>query len=170
MVHPNTNFGDPDSASGPSATEGATWNFSYFAEITQTAIAGDDDFVSFGDIGLELVYDFDPGEDTADSDLGRLNSVTLLVLDNGLPPDLDDTYIEGSQNYLFGLLSETNAPFILTPGMEFNPNTVNPNTVGEYTIGLRATGGAVEVDVNVVPVPASLPLLLAGVGGLFWLR
>lgn len=141
-----------------SSFEGTLWNFSFFGGLTPA----DGQDIDIADIGLELLYDLDSAAGTDTDDLGSIN-LSYFAL-----PDQDVS--EGSQNLNFSFLSNG------TPGVTPGLNTFDPNA-GEYSFLLRATNfadgsGVVAVQTNVapVPLPAGLPLLLAGLGGLAFLR
>jgi hypothetical protein len=117
-----------------------------------------------GDVGLELLYDLDSGANTDIASLGTINAALF--------PNTTGDVAEGSQNLTFGYLSAGILGFN-SPGL----NTFSPN-FGEYSFLLRATnfttasaeGVAVIANVAPIPLPAGLPLLLLGLGGLGLVR
>jgi len=131
--------------------EGARWNFAFFADADSSTD------LRFGpELGLSLLFDFDPGTDTDESDLG--------VIDLGaFGPILR---LESSQNLLFSFLAMS-APGLTPPA--FTP--FDPNATGEFSFALVTTDangnelGRSAVNVNVVPVPASIGLLGLGLLG-----
>lgn len=144
----------------PGLDGGATlWNFSFYAEM----IPGAGSSQTLEGIDLELLYDLDSAAGTDISDMGS------IILE--FPTNI----VQGSQNLTFGFLS-TGVPGAVTPGL----NTFSPD-FGEYSFLIRATGfgGGADAGVGViadagpvpvVPLPAGLPLLLAGLGGFAVLR
>ncbi len=146
------NFG----GAGESTIEGALWNFSYFIKIDGPG--------SFADYVVELLYDFDPGVDTDTADHGILDFNSAIVTLGG---SLAATsLVEGSENLLFGFLSGP-LPFITPPSGPFDPNAL-----GEYSFALIATGGTLSdpvvsaINVEVVPEPATMALVGAGVAAM----
>ncbi|WP_214000737.1 hypothetical protein [Arsukibacterium sp.] len=137
-----------------SSLEGATWNFNFFVNIV-----GD---YSLNNYDFNLYYDFDPVVGNAQATHGVINLNMLF----------QDGVVQGSQNLMFGFLSDDLLPFITSPAGSFNPDVT-----GEYTFALTAsdtngtelTRSAMRVVVNAVdvPVPASLSLMALG---LFLLR
>ncbi|MEM6745153.1 MAG: hypothetical protein AAF676_15690, partial [Pseudomonadota bacterium] len=143
-----SNDGTPGSASG---LLGAKWNFNTYLNL-ETSNSN-----LLSDYDLDFFYDFDPGTDTADADLGQVD-LSVALFGSG-------TFSEGSQNLLFGFLA-VDVPFL----QDAPDGPFNPNAVGEYTFKLRAglVGGGgeetLEINVNVVPVPGALPLLATAFG------
>ena len=145
-----------------SSSEGTLWNFSFYAEMLTTAANTPR---TLGDIGLELLYDLDSAAGTDIRSLGSLNAALFTDPSTSLVR-------QGSQNLNFGYLAVAN-PGLNAPGL----NTYNPN-FGEYSFLIRANnfgddseaGVAVIANVAPVPVPAALPLLLMGLGGLGLMR
>lgn len=158
------NDGDGSFAVTPGLVGGATrWNFSFYAELKPTNGSS----LTIQDVGLELLYDLDSAFGTDISDLGVINAA--------LYPTSTTTIAQDSQNLTFGYLS-TGFPGFNTPGL----NTFSPD-FGEYSFLLRTDGFSVEADqgigvianagpVPVVPLPAGLPLLLAGLGSFAFMR
>lgn len=142
---------------------GATWNFSFYAEIFDSATT---DPLTIDDMGLQLYYDFDPGAATDIADHGVIDlSAFIAAFAPGSPA------VEGSQNPTFGFLG-TSAGSITAPPLAFDRFAE-----GEYTFSMRSslTGTEASILVNVanaapIPLPAGLPLLLAGLGGLALMR
>jgi len=143
---PGFNDGDPDDGvdGSPSTTSGATWNFAWFIEVEGGSI---DDF------DIRLLFDFDPGVDTDDSELGIFD-FAQLINDFGLDPSIN----QSSQNPAFGFLTDESLSFITAPAF----GGFDPFTAGEFSFALRSSAGQVAMNVNVVPVPASAALLGGG--------
>ena len=150
----NTPGSDPDS------NEGALWNFAFFAEAPGSTFGTDED-----DVGLQLLYDFDPGLDTDESKLG--------ILDLGkFADDLDSPIetIQGSQNLLFGFLANDGLDTVTSP----TAGAFDPDSTGEYSFALRATDtvnnnevlARSAINVNMVPTPGAFGLLGLGLTGL----
>jgi len=145
---PGTNFG----GNGESTNEGALWNFNYY--ITVEGINGATPVLA--DYQIDLFYDFDTGFDTPLSGLGSIN-VTAGIL--ATDPSL--TLVEGSENLLFGFLA-TPIPGLVNPPA----GAFDPNALGEYNFAIQVSnsGGfgveTVAMDVQIIPEPTSLALLL----------
>jgi hypothetical protein len=160
---PGVNFGDPTNATTPSSTLGATWNFAYYISVSGFATIGDMLDQHGGDI--HLLYDFNPGAGTDETQLGDIDLIALLgnALFNG------DT-LQDSQNLLFGFLS-SNATTGITPP----PGAFDPNAGGEYTFALRyiddAGSNLAQAAINVdLPEPGTLAVIGLGLAGLGLLR
>ncbi|MEM7527625.1 MAG: hypothetical protein AAF416_08070 [Pseudomonadota bacterium] len=157
------NDGVPGSMSG---TNGGVWNFSTFIELSGAANPGEEE-IDLLDVSLdlELLYDFDPGADTDEADLGRIDIALALqeqaaLLGGPLPPDFF-LLSQGSQNPAFQFLAGIPPIGSITPP----PGNFDPFAPGEYTFALVSSAGTVAVNaVAVVPVPAGLPLALAAFG------
>lgn len=138
---------------GPSSTLGALWNFNFFAEVT-----GSNETV--GDLGLTLLYDFDPGTDTDEALLGR----------GAIDPLASKSLEQGSENLAFSFLASSVPPFLIAPAF----GSFDPNAAGEYSFAILSRTYAERVAINVVvspvPLPAGAWLMLGGLGGLALLR
>ena len=153
---PGLNDGAPGSTVGPLR---ATWNFSFFAEVTGTGGS------TLGDFDIKLLYDFDPGVGTDEADLGVFDFDTVpLLTGTGVLGDL--TLVEGSQNLVFGFLAG-NPPFAGVTPPTFG--SFDANAVGEYSFALQSNLGDVSINVNTVPLPATAWLLLSAFAGLGFL-
>ncbi|MEO1687429.1 MAG: hypothetical protein AAFU61_05950 [Pseudomonadota bacterium] len=159
-----SNFG----GAGQSSVEGALWNFGFYASIENK---GGNSVLS--DYDLKLYYDFDPGEDTPTVDLGVSDiNGALAAADfaDGTTLFSSLTEIQRSENLLFGYLAASFPTVQDAPA--FTP--FNASATGEYTfaveVGSAATANAVtgdrlvSINVNVVPVPVALPMLLSAFG------
>lgn len=159
---PGANFGDPTFTTMPSSTLGATWNFAFYVDV------GDES----QKVRIRLLYDFDPGYFTDESNHGVIET----IVENTAVVEL-----ESSQNLLFNSLS-TGGTFSGVPGL-FGSVTVtpppgsitfNPNAVGSYTFSLQAYtlsgdflgDAAIRVNVGnvVIPEPASIATWCLGGG------
>lgn len=143
---------------GVSADERSFWNISFFADVT-----GGDGSIDAAGLGLQLLYDFDPGAGTDDSALGILDFAGLI---------LPDTALEGSQNLTFDFFANDALPFITAPSGSVSQ--FDPFAAGEYSFVLRSTAfgqtAAINVEVSAVPLPASALLLVGGLGAVGALR
>ncbi|WP_425100465.1 VPLPA-CTERM sorting domain-containing protein [Tropicibacter sp. S64] len=168
-------FGSPDPVvieeayygveAGESTPGASKWNFSFAAEVTGS------DGITLDDIGLGLLYDMDPALGTELSAFGAIDLSAALAANNP-----GTTFFQASENLSFGYLT-TAVPGILVPPA-YTP--FDPNVAGQYGFLLGSGfiweeveyGGfvAAKVQASAVPLPAGLPLLLAGLGGLALVR
>lgn len=143
----------------------ATWNFAFYA-----AIDGGD----FEDYLIELLYDLDPGVDTPEADLGRID-ISNSVLASNTP---GSTIAEGSQNASFAFLASDFPGLVTAPTF----TAFDPLVGGEYSFALVASQSvpgavpvelgraAINVEVESVPEPATLGLIGVGFAGAFAAR
>ena len=147
---PGSNFGGPGSTN---PNEGALWNFNFFI----SAPTGEtlENFI------FTLRYDFDPGLNTPESELGQIDIVFS-----------PETVIQGSQNNLFGFLAG-NPPILGVTPPDFGP--FDPDVPGQYSFILSAFSSpdgpelarvAIDVNVGQVPEPATLALFGLGLVGI----
>lgn len=150
FAEPGSNFGGPGSTS---TNEGALWNFNFFISAP--------DGQSLENFIFTLRYDFDPGLDTPESQLGQIDIVFS-----------PETVIEGSQNNLFGFLAG-NPPILGVTPPDFGP--FDPDVPGQYSYILSAFSSpdgpelarvAIDVNVGLLPEPATLALFGLGLAGL----
>lgn len=139
---------------------GATWNFSYFIDVAGGG--------SIDDYVISLYYDLNPAAGTT---LGEMGAIAISAAVAAGAPGL--TRAEGSENANFGYLS-SGVPFVTPPAPA---QIFDPNAFGEYSFAITATPigaatelGRVAINVNVVPVPATLGLMGLGLIALGWKR
>lgn len=148
-----------------SSIPGTLWNFNFFVDISGGGTLTDYDF--------SLEYDFGTAAVPVAADLGTLSGAAMAVISGAGDPFTGifprATRMESSQNLAFNFLS------VSVPGGIDAPTTVfDPNAGGLYSFTLSAseisgaTLGTTAINVSVapVPLPASMALLLAGLGGL----
>lgn len=140
------------------ALEGATWNFNWFAEV----IPAENSTTTLADLGVELLYDFDPGAGTEESDHGVI-PLSSFASQSDTPVFVS----QSSQNATFGWLQPDSTFLAVTPD-----NFFDPFAPGEYTFALQSDVGDVGIQVNVseVPLPAAAWLFLSAMGGLFGVK
>lgn len=103
----------------------SVWNISFFAELSGGSR-------SLAEIGLELVFDFDPGQDTDEADLGILELSDFLAATSPA-----SQVIQGSQNLSFSTFAFGVNPFV----SQAAAGSFDPFAPGSYTVSLRATEG-----------------------------
>jgi len=152
---------DTDPVGCPSANQGALWNWNYFVDVTGGGV--------LGDYQIDIWYDLEAGAQRAFGDLSGLGriDITASLYAQGLE---NLTMIEGSENNLFAWLGTDQLPFVDAPDTVFDPNAVGNY---QYAITVTRTGFPVDtvaMEVNTVPVPASIWLLGSAIGLLGWIR
>lgn len=155
IATPGSNYGDPSNPNtpSPSATEGATWNFAFYVDVSGTDTGSTYSF--------DLNYDFDPDPNAEDFGTIMLGSAT------------PNTTIQDSQNLLFGYLDAGFPGLVVPPSGDFDPDAS-----GVYGFQLLAYSGSgssrtllgesavlVQVgELSAVPEPGTLAGGLLGVG------
>lgn len=121
----------------------ARWNWDWYIDVD-----GD------GTYAFELLYDFDPGVNTDEADLGRINPTPVPG-----PGTAQDSWNNG-----MGFLGVT-AGSVTRPVI---PGAFDPEAIGQFSFGIiaRTTLGAelgrVSMAVETVPEPATMALIGSG--------
>lgn len=159
FASPGANFGNPSPPPNPSTILGATWNFAFYVELG----------INSQPARLELLYDFDPGYFTDETNHGRIV---------GNIPLLPGTVLQDSYNNMFAFLSipAVGPLFSVIPP----PTVFDPNANGSYTFALRAYDlsgnllgqSAIRVNVGdvVIPEPATLATFGLAAAGVLVMR
>ncbi|MEM6459096.1 MAG: hypothetical protein AAF710_06865 [Planctomycetota bacterium] len=150
----------------------AQWNFGFYIEVDDPTGGK-----SLDDYDITLFYDFDPGQDTPTTVMGR------FLIDEGAALDPSEpTVSQGSQNLTFGFLENG-----FTPPITGAPQTVVPPTgsittfdvdaFGEYSFAISvARPGdlfpleSVQIEVQTIPEPTGAAVLALGGLGLMTRR
>lgn len=128
----------------------ARWNFDFHITVEDGGVAGDANYL------FDLFYDFDPGVDTDESNLGRVGPI---------PSGGTGGTFEDSWNLGMAFLA------VASPGLTppaFGP--FDPNAAGEYSFGIRAYNanaaeiGEIGINVETSPVPEPGSVAMLGVG------
>jgi len=149
-----TYFANPGTSVSPSNVQGSTWNVGFYLNNSQGSLA--DSGYTF-----KLLYDFNTGVDTDESQLG------IIDLSSAFSAVPGATW-QDSQNLLFNFLSVP-SPFVTPP-----PGSFNPFATGEYSFALVAydennrefARSAINVQVGSVPEPGVFALMSLGAAGL----
>jgi len=146
-VQPGANTGGPGITSPFTA---ALWSYNVFAEITSSTVGGPT--TTFSDYDLKFLFDTDAG---ADTDIANLNVFDFTA--GGLG---GQTRFELNSNLAFVDSA------VIVPGLTYALAVFDPNARGEYDFALQSSLGDVAIEVNAVPLPAPVLMLLAAMGGL----
>lgn len=148
-----TYFADP-STTGTTAS----WNFNYYINDSQLALTANG-------LTYRLLYDFNPGVNTDQSQLG--------IIDFSASGGVSGQTFQNSQNLGFNFLKGIPPLAFITPP----PGIFNPAINGQYSFALIALRGgievarsAIQVNVGEVPEPGVFALLGLGMTGLIVAR
>ncbi|MEM7517882.1 MAG: hypothetical protein AAF368_13285 [Planctomycetota bacterium] len=158
----------------PFDAEGALWNFNFYVSVVSTLTGSDAPVIS--DFDIRIDYEFDPAENSEfDSSFGELSldggllDADIFFANDGDPNTSPTafataTVVQDSTNLLFGFLADET----LTNYVVSSPSTphaaFDPNATGQYSFRIREGSNNVVMNVNVVPVPMGLPLIVGAMG------
>jgi hypothetical protein len=146
---PGVNDGNPATPNDGAHAAGSTWDFDFYVNI-----AGGD---TLSDYKLLLLYDFTPGTNTPNSELGTINLDSFYSTYGGIDTSTA-TSLADTENLDFAFLTD---PLVgLTPPAG-GSTTFNPLVSGEYTFKLELVNSDnvveaqsdINVDVGSLPTP-----------------